>query len=73
MEQRQVPFRLKLKACRAQIDATQEEMAKLLGVSEQTIKSWETGTSEPKLSQASKISELTGIPIDYMWIKDSEE
>lgn len=72
MPKSQVPFRLKLKACRAQIDATQEEMAKMLGVSDVTIKNWESGISEPKLSQARKISDITGIPLDYIEIRDTD-
>lgn len=36
-----------VKALRAQLNVTQDEMAKVLGTSLDTIKSWETGTRNP--------------------------
>ena len=43
---------------------TQKELAVLCGVSESTVINWEKGRSEPTVSQAQQISELTGIPLD---------
>ena len=36
-----------MKALRAQLNVTQDEMAKVLGTSLDTIKSWETGRRNP--------------------------
>jgi len=36
-----------VKALRAQLNVTQDEMAKVLGTSLDTIKSWETGRRNP--------------------------
>ena len=44
----------------------QESWAKELGVTLNTISNWERGKTEPTLNQLRKISELSGIPIDYI-------
>lgn len=43
---------------------TQKGLGNEVGVSESTVISWEKGRSEPTVSQAQKISEITGIPLD---------
>lgn len=57
-----------LKAARANANMTQKEWAEALGVSDETVKNWETGKSEPKYSQLKKISELSGIPMDFIFV-----
>ena len=43
---------------------TQKELGAAVGVSENTVINWEKGRSEPTVSQAIKISEVVGIPLD---------
>lgn len=43
---------------------TQKELATICGVSESTVINWEKGRSEPTVTQAQQISEVTGIPLD---------
>lgn len=55
-----------LAACRANANMNQTEFAKAIGVTLPTICNWEKGKSEPNLSQLRQISELSGIPMDYI-------
>jgi DNA-binding XRE family transcriptional regulator len=43
---------------------TQKKLGMLVGVSESTVINWEKGRSEPTVSQAKAIGEITGIPYD---------
>lgn len=43
---------------------TQKGLADSLDVSESTVINWEKGRSEPTVSQAQKISDIVGIPLD---------
>ena len=43
---------------------TQKQLALVVGVSESTVINWEKGRSEPTVSQAKTIGEVTGIPYD---------
>lgn len=57
---------ISLEACRTNAQMTQSEWAKAIGVSAPTIYNWEVGKTEPSISQLRKISELSGIPFDYI-------
>lgn len=52
-----------LEACRVNAGLSQKELAERLGVSAGTISNWETGKTEPTLSQLRIISELSTVPI----------
>ena len=45
---------------------TVEEVAQILGCSDKTIVSWETGKTAPKMEKAQELSDLYGIPLAYM-------
>jgi transcriptional regulator with XRE-family HTH domain len=62
--------RISLEAARVNAGLTQKELAEMLGVSNVTIVNWEKGNSEPSVSQLRKISELSGIPMDFIFIPD---
>ena len=62
--------RVSLEACRVNARMKQKEWAELLGVAPSTISNWENGTSEPNLSTLRKISELSGIPMDFISIQN---
>lgn len=57
---------ISLQACRINAKMNQSEWAKEIGVSTPTIYNWEAGKTEPSISQLRKISELSGIPFDYI-------
>ena len=56
----------RLCACRVNAGYTQKEVADLIGVTEQTIISWEAGNTAPKMEKAQKLSEIYQIPLAYM-------
>lgn len=62
-----------LKACRINVDMSQAEFAKAVGVSAPTIYNWEAGKSEPSLSQLRQISNITGIPIDNIVVGNNSK
>ena len=49
---------------------TQKELAEELGISNVTVVNWEKGVTEPTLSQLRKISQLSGIPMDFIYVPD---
>ena len=57
-------FAAQLKQARANAGLTQAQVAELIGVTVQTVKSWEAGRreppTEPVLTQAEILSRLTG-------------
>lgn len=62
--------RISLEAARVNAKLTMDELAKILRVSKTTIYNWESGRSEPTLSQLRKISELSGIPMDFIFVPE---
>ena len=60
--------KISLEAARVNAKLTQKELAEILGVSNATIVNWERGNSEPNLTQLRKISELSGIPLDFVFL-----
>lgn len=62
--------RISLEATRVNAKLTQRELAKILGVSQNTVCNWEKGKSQPNASQLRKISELSGIPIDFIFVPE---
>lgn len=62
--------KISLEAVRVNAGKTQKEWAKLLGVSNATIVNWEKGNTEPSLSALPKMSELSHIPMDFIFVPD---
>lgn len=62
--------KISLEAARVNAKLTQKELAEILGVSNSTIVNWEKGITEPNLSQLKKISELSGIPMDFIFVPE---
>ena len=56
----------RLCACRIDAGYKQKEVAEIVGVTEATIISWETGKTSPKMEHSQKLSELYRIPLAYM-------
>ena len=55
-----------IKTVRESAGLTQEELARAVGVDRVTVANWESGKTEPKLSQARKIANLCGAKIENM-------
>jgi DNA-binding XRE family transcriptional regulator len=62
--------KISLEAARVNAGFTQREFAKELGVAHTTVVNWEKGNTEPNMSQLRKISELSGIPMDFIFVPD---
>ena len=63
-------MRISLAAARVNAKMNQREMAEYVGVDISTITNWEKGKSEPSTSQLRKISEASGIPMDYIFVSE---
>lgn len=61
-----------IKSKRAQMNITQEELAKLLHVSRATISNWETGRNYPDIETIVLISEVLEISLDQLLKGDLE-
>lgn len=61
---------INLAAVRTNANMNQREWAKVLNVEVSTITNWEKGRSEPNASQLRKMSELSGIPMDFIFIPE---
>lgn len=57
-------MQLSIKAARVNANLTQQELAEAVGVTTQTINSWENGRREPKVSQAKALCETLGVRMD---------
>lgn len=62
--------RISLEAARVNAGLTQKKLAEELGISNVTVVNWEKGVTEPTLSQLRKISQLSGIPMDFIYVPD---
>ncbi len=63
-------FRISLAAARVNAKLNQREMADFIGVDVSTICNWESGRSEPNVSQLRKISSVSGIPMDFIFVPE---
>lgn len=61
-------FKISLAAARVNAGLGQLEMARILGVSVATITNWEKGRTEPDANQLRKISEVSNIPMDFIFV-----
>lgn len=63
--------RISLAAARVNAKMTQDDLARALHVSKTTISNWENEdlhNSQPNTDQLRKISELSGIPMDLIFL-----
>ena len=61
-------IQISLAAARVNAGLTQDEVAKYMKVSKNTIVNWEKGKSEPQISEAQKLSRLYKIPLDNIFL-----
>ena len=62
----------RIKDARLQKNITQEDLAEHLGVTRQTISSWETGKSYPDIISVIKMSDIFDISLDKMLKEDKQ-
>jgi transcriptional regulator with XRE-family HTH domain len=55
-----------IKAVRKALGMTQEQLAKLLGVTQGTIAQWEKGLTHPTFEKLPKIAEVLGVSVDAL-------
>ena len=55
-----------LKSCREELEITQEELGKVLGVSRKTVTGWENNYDSMPLTKLVKFSNLYKYSIDYI-------
>ena len=65
--------RISLEAVRVNAKMTQKEWAERLGVSNNTVVNWEKGNTEPSLAQLRMMSELSGFPMDFIFVPDKSK
>lgn len=63
-------FTISIAAARTNARMTQAEWAAALGVTVDTVVSWEKGKTEPKWSHIREMSRLSGIPMDYIFVPE---
>ncbi|MCR5119491.1 MAG: helix-turn-helix domain-containing protein [Lachnospiraceae bacterium] len=57
-------FQISLAAARVNAKLTQEDISREMNVSKNTVVNWENGKSEPTISQARRLAEYCGVPLD---------
>ena len=60
--------RISIAACRVNAELNQREFADKMGGSLATVVNWESGKTEPTASQLRTISQLSGIPMDFIFV-----
>lgn len=63
---------LRMAAVRVNAGLTQDEVAKALGVTKQTIVNWEKGATQPKIDQARALSRLYNMDLDIFFYPDNQ-
>ena len=66
MEVDKMVFNEQLTKLRKRNNITQIELANQMNVKQYVISSWETGRSEPNISQIIRLSDIFKIPTDYL-------
>ena len=61
-------FKISLAAARVNAGMTQEEVAKRMRLSKQTIVNWEKGKILPKPAQFEMMCRIYNIPTDYIFL-----
>ncbi|MGN0805523.1 MAG: helix-turn-helix transcriptional regulator [Candidatus Coproplasma sp.] len=59
----------RLKELRHEYHFTQQQLAKMLNVSGNTVHSWENDKQEPSMSALLKLSEIFKVSLDYLFGK----
>ena len=60
-------MRISLKAARVNAGLTQDELAKLVGVTRQTVMAWEDNPAAMKIKDAEKVCKTLDVPFDQIF------
>ena len=63
-------IRISLTAARVNAKMTQEDTAKAMGISRQTVVNWENGKVIPRIPELEMLSRLYEIPIDNIFLPE---
>lgn len=66
------PMRSALKKRRIQLSLTQEDIAKICGVTRSTVSSWEVGRNEPPLKTIIKLKKLFKTTDDSIFLNQKD-
>lgn len=61
-------IQISLAAARVNAGLTQDDVARAMKVSKNTVVAWEKGMTEPKISQSRELSQLYKIPLDNIFL-----
>lgn len=61
-------LRISLAAARVNAEMTQEDVAREMRVSKNTVVNCEKGKSEPTISQSRELSKLYNMPLEYIFL-----
>ena len=61
-----IPFKERLKELRREKNISQKQLADFLNMSKMAISHWESGHSEPSISQLILLSEYFDVSVDYL-------
>lgn len=62
--------KIRLAAVRVNANMSQKEWADCFEVDPSTVSNWESGKTEPSASQLRKMSSLSGIPMDFIFVPE---
>ncbi len=62
--------RISLAAVRVNAKMNQREWAEYIGVDLSTVSNWEKGRTEPSVTQLRKMSEISKIPMDFIYVPE---
>ena len=63
-------FTVTLEASRVNAGLSQSQLAEILGVNRATVRNWETGKGSIPATALKKLSELSGIPMDFIFVPE---
>ena len=64
-------LKIYLDAVRVNAGSSINEWADILDVSRDTVSNWESGKTQPKLEKLKTMSKLSGIPVDYIFMREN--
>lgn len=62
------PFQISLRAARVNANLTQDDVAKIMGKTRQTVVNWESGKFIPGIPELEMLSKIYNIPVDYIFL-----
>lgn len=63
--------KISLAAARVNAKLQQKDVAKVLGIAQETLLNWEKGKTSPRIEQARKLAAMYGIPLQDIFFANS--